>query len=329
MQTKRLSRSRSGWARGMHPVVAALAVAGIVLACGGGGGFGLAANTATPASTATPAFTATPSGPTIGSTTTRSADGMTLMYVPEGEFIMGDDFSERELPAHMVYLDAYWIDQTEVTNAMYSECVLQGGCISPNDVKSLTRKEYYDQAQFTNFPVIYVSWDKAAKYCEWAGARLPTEAEWEKAARGTDGRQWPWAPSDEYRTGDSGLSVEDWEYGAGNSIRDAATSCQQANWGNCMSDTSAVATFDKGKSPYGLYDMAGNVAEWVADYYEKNYYIQSPPNNPTGPSDGNERVLRGGAFNNLEFNVRAGVRSGVVPLAADYYIGFRCAQDVK
>jgi serine/threonine-protein kinase len=120
-------------------------------------------------------------------------DGMTLLYVPAGEFTMGsEDDSDDEKPVHTVYLDAFWIDQTEVTNAMYALCVKAGECNEPSSKSSSTRNHYYGNSEFDNYPVIYVSWDDADAYCSWAGRGLPTEAEWEKAARGENAFIYPW-----------------------------------------------------------------------------------------------------------------------------------------
>jgi len=120
-------------------------------------------------------------------------DGMVMLYVSAGPFTMGsDNGGANEKPAHTVYLDAYWIDQTDVTNAMYAKCVSAGACSQPASLRSSTRLSYYGNSQFDNYPVIYVNWNMADTYCKWAGRQLPTEAQWEKAARGTDGRIYPW-----------------------------------------------------------------------------------------------------------------------------------------
>ncbi len=239
----------------------------------------------------------------IGSTWTRPADSMVMVYVPEGEFTMGSNAgSSDEQPVHTVYLDAYWIDQTEVTNEMYTQCVGAGACQPPDDSSSYTRTSYYGNSQYGNYPVIYVDWNKANVYCEWAGGRLPTEAEWEKAARGTDGRTYPWG--------------------------NQAPGCSLANfWGasnGCIGDTSAVGSYPSGVSPYGPLDMAGNVWEWVADWYGETYYSQSPTSNLTGPASGQYRVLRGGSGASDEGDVRSADRNGYDPSLSDNDIGFRC-----
>lgn len=193
------------------------------------------------ASTETPAATTTPA-PGIGSISTRPSDGMKMMYVPQGEFTMGSDAgAPAERPAHTVSLDAFWMDQTEVTNAMYQLCVDAGACKPPVAKSSFKRHTYYGDPQYDAYPVMAVNWDSAKAYCEWAGARLPTEAEWEKAARGTDARSYPWGE----RAG-----------------------CSLTNTNGCQGDTSAVGNYEKGKSPFGIYDMAGNVAEWTADSFD-------------------------------------------------------------
>ena len=198
---------------------------------------GLATDTLTPTLTSTPTLTLTPTKtpvptatftptPGIGSTWARPADGMLMMFVPAGEFTMGsENGSTDESPIHTVTLDAYWIDQTEVTNQMYALCAQAGTCQPPEGTRSYTHSSYYGNPEYDNFPVIYVDWDMAKTYCEWAGARLPTEAEWEKAARGTDGRTYPWG---------EGLD------------------CNKANYFGCVGDTIAVGSYDDGKSPYGL-----------------------------------------------------------------------------
>jgi len=231
--------------------------------------------------------------------------GVTFVQVPAGEFLMGSSNQhegDEAKPQHPVYLDGYWIMRTEVSNAMYAHCVKTRVCEAPGNTKSNTRMQYYGDPKYDNYPVIYVSWYDALKYCTWLGGRLPTEAEWEKAARGIDGRDYPWGnqPDSQY----PGLDlrrVETW-------------------------DTTTVDEYLAGASPYGVLEMAGNVWEWVADWYDRGYYGKSPDRNPTGPDMGTDRVTRGGMI--LYYGVYITLstsRRAVTPEDEDYYIGFRCA----
>lgn len=237
--------------------------------------------------------------------------GVVMRLVPAGEFTMGSDEAAspmEEKPAHEVYLDAFYIDKYEVTNKLYKACVDEGTCDSPLDFSSATRSSYYDNPQFDNYPVIYVGWNMAKTYCEWRGAQLPTEAQWEKAARGTDTRTYPWGER---------------------------ISCDKANyWPKdeaCVGDTAQVGTYESNVSPYGVYDMAGNVMEWVADWYSLTYYSDSPDSNPLGPDSGSgeERVLRGGSWMSSDHHVRTDARQwpwnsfGHVP-HYNQDLGFRC-----
>jgi eukaryotic-like serine/threonine-protein kinase len=236
---------------------------------------------------------------------TSSIDGMVLVYVSAGSFQMGSNkgadtrASYAELPQHSVYLDGYWIDHTEVTNAMYARCVSTGSCIEPHGTSSWTRPDYYDNSLYLDFPVIQVDWNQASSYCQWAGRRLPTEAEWEKAARGNDGRIYPWGSQ--------------------------VPSCRLANYLSCFDDTNKVGSYTLGTSPYEALDMAGNVWEWVADWYSDTYYQQSPSSNPIGPSSGHDRVVRGGSWNFDEMYVRSAARGSETPVNKFGNLGFRCA----
>lgn len=212
--------------------------------------------TATPEPTATAMATATPALG-IGSSQAREVDGMTLLYVPPGEFAMGwRDGGPDAWPVHTVFLGGFWIDKTEVSSQQYALCVGAGKCKRPRVTQPSG-----------DSPVVDVSWRDADAYCSYVGARLPTEAEWEKAARGADGRLYPWGNKLE----NSKMSLFTWD-----------------------SKMPPVGSFPEGSSPYGVLDMAGGAFEWVADWYSPSYYAESPAENPKGPTTGKVHVIRGG-----------------------------------
>ena len=254
-------------------------------------------------------------------------DGMEKVYVPEGELQMGSDYGdEDEKPVHMVDMDAYWIDRTEVTNAMFADFVDDSGYITAAEQADSSR--VYDSENdaweimegadwmhprgasssidgLEDHPVVHVTWDDARAYCEWAGRRLPTEAEWEKTSRGPGGSTYPWG-----------------EY----------IDCSIANYWqgdeSCAGDmfTAPVGSYPQGASVYGAFDMAGNVWEWVSDWYAEDYYSESPDEDPQGPSTGETRVIKGGSWSIDPGNLRGAVRHGEPPTTFEPFIGFRCAE---
>jgi formylglycine-generating enzyme required for sulfatase activity len=230
--------------------------------------------------------------------------GVPMRLVLAGNFIMGSNSGYEEAkPAHTVYLDDFYIDKYEVTNAFYKACVDVGKCRPPNKTGSFTRDSYYGNSQYDNYPVIYVGWDDAKSYCQWRGIDLPTEAQWEKAARGTDGRTYPW-----------GENIDQ----------------TYANYNDNEGDTTAVGSYESGKSPYGVYDLAGNAWEWVADWYSDKYYLSTPLTNPPGPASGEFRVLRGGSWHDDGTIVSTSNRGwNQLEYFTNVDFGFRCAMDGK
>jgi formylglycine-generating enzyme required for sulfatase activity len=309
----------------LFPILMALAL--FVTACQMGGA--QAEPTAMALPTAFPTNTPAAVNPTAeadnggqaGDERVSPADGMAQAYIPDGTFRMGGmdtAASSDELPDHNVTMKAFWMDKLEVTNGMFTLCVQAGVCEPPQVFKSDTRDSYFSNPEFKDYPVVYVTWQQADAYCTWAGRRLPTEAEWEYAARGNDYRTYPWG--------------------------DDAPDSSRGNFNYYVGDTSRVGNFPAGASMFGVLDMAGNVTEWVHDFYDGNYYAQNVTMNPPGPGSRSayfQRVVRGGTYQDAFIDIRVANRSSVRGSnvnAADVYsedylgefspkIGFRCAAD--
>ena len=226
-----------------------------------------------------------------------------MVSVPGGEFTMGKTETGKPYsPEHKVTLKAFLIDRTEVSVAQYKACVDCGACKRPlRDGSNTGREPYYGNESFANYPAIYMTWPDAKAYCEGIGKRLPTEAEWELAARGTQGNEYPWGAT--------------------------APTKANANFDGAANDTMPVTDYDAGKSPYGALNMAGNVWEWVADSYDASYYASSPAADPKGPASSVVKVTRGGGFNSVADNLKTYVRISNTETAAFSYLGFRCAKD--
>jgi formylglycine-generating enzyme required for sulfatase activity len=243
-----------------------------------------------PEITALPESTSPP-GLESGSNWLRPADGMTMQSIPAGSIDLGSHSGEpNEEPVNSVTLDAYWIDRTEVTNLMYALCVNANVCQAPADTT------LYDNPEYGVHPVIYVNWYQALAYCNWAGARLPSEAEWEKAARGTDGRSYPW-----------GENLD------GNI----------ANYSRNLGGTSPVGSYPSGASPYGVLDMAGNVWEWTSSLTRSYPYVASDGREDLKASG--TRVFRGGSWDDNGFYLRSSERVEDDPASSSSDLGFRCA----
>jgi formylglycine-generating enzyme required for sulfatase activity len=292
-----------------------------------------------------PTDTPTPASPPAvaeaGQVWVSPIDGAEMVYVPAGEFIMGStdadvdsalaicneaqggicerNWFEDERPQHTVYLDAFYIDKTEVTNERFAHFVAETGYHTEAERqgwgwvwKGSSEGEKVTGADWLyphgpnssiedkmDHPVVLISWNDADAYCQWAGKRLPTEAEWEKAARSADGRMYPW-----------GEGID----------------CDHAQYDECDEETVPVGSKLKGVSPYGAMDMAGNVWEWVSDWYDPDYYSQSLGYNPSGPDYGGGRVLRGAAWFNIWLDLRCTNRHSTSPNLMFNDIGFRCAK---
>jgi len=224
-----------------------------------------------------------------------------MRFIPAGEFTMGNDEGDAESrPASLIYVDAFYIDKFEVTNKMYTECVSDGICRMPRLRGSSTRTSYYNNPNFANYPVLYVDWEMAKTYCKWRGARLPTEAEWEKAARGAeDERPYPWG---------------------------GTFDCGYANHSGCVGDTAAVNQYDRGQSPYGVYGMSGNVWEWTSSLY--SFYPYSATDGREDPDAPGKRIARGGSWNifgSSGGSIRIDTRFKLDPVYYGAYVGIRCA----
>ena len=228
-----------------------------------------------------------------------SLQEMSMAVVPAGEFIMGSQGGAAdEQPAHRVYVDAFLMDKYEVSVGQYAKFLEATSQEAPPDWNIM------NQPQHQKRPVVNIDWADAVTYCKWAGKRLPTEAEWEKAARGMDGRIYPW----------------------GNELPTQL----HANFGKKEWNNHAalvpVGKLEDGKSPYGIYDMAGNVWEWVSDWYDPNYYKNSPSQNPAGPSSAELKVLRGGSWGDTMDNLRSANPHIYEPMSQYHTVGFRCAK---
>ena len=267
----------------------------------------------------------TASSPVLGDSQIRPSDGMAMVYVPAGEFLMGSneedvDFALHqckecgtncqrryfsvEIPVHIVVLDSFWVDKTEVTNSQYQLCEAAGICDPPGC-------QGESQLGGADHPVVCVTWHQATEYCEWAGARLPTEAEWEYAARGAEGIRYPWG--DEFE---------------GTYLNYCDVNCTLSKRDEMFDDgyarSAPVGSYPRGTSWVGALDMAGNVWEMVADWNDE--YSPEKQFNPSGPSSGGRKVARGGSWHASPDHIRSTLRTHMGPDDFVDHAGFRCAQ---
>jgi formylglycine-generating enzyme required for sulfatase activity len=227
---------------------------------------------------------------------------------------------DDEKPQHKVYLNAYWIDNAEVTNVNFSKCLAAGVC-HPKvyETTATTFVPYPIHPDYQDYPALLYEFEPAADYCQWTGRQLPTEAQWEKAARGKDARLYPW--------GNALLDCTLANFYACDIIKNTDSTAPRCGYSiHCK--TTSVDDYLNGASPYGALNMAGNVWEWVADWYQADYYTNSPMNNPGGPTNGDFRVIRGGGAKSLSQELRVTERaSGAPEHYMDGQMGFRCALD--
>jgi formylglycine-generating enzyme required for sulfatase activity len=268
-----------------------------------------------PTATPTPAPTAPPT-PTPEPFITET--GSRMILIPEGIFLMGDDESEDRdrQPSHLIRLDAYFIDETEVTNGEYAQCEAAGACRPPASPNASYHTSYYGDPAFEDYPVIFVSWYDAEAFCQWRGGRLPSEAEWEKAA-GFDPIEgvrtlYPW--------GDV-FDGERLNFCDKNCPRDH----RDVTVDDGHRDTAPVGSYLDGHSPFGIYDMSGNVMEWVSDWYDPRFYEGSTDTNPLGPVEGQFKAIRGGSWLSPADETTVTIRDSFDPLVARTNLGFRCA----
>jgi len=244
----------------------------------------------------------------------KGKDGAPMVLIPAGPFVMGSNEGlPNERPEHTVTLKAFYMDRYEVTAGRY-QAFLESG---KQDIPSVQHDDAVSSLE--DRPAVGVTWNEAANYCQWAGKRLPTEAEWEKAARGTDGRRYPWGHMQPF--------VDIANYNRGIWVSEAITLVPVGSGLEGMSVRHGLK--EGGKSPYGLFHMAGNAAEWVNDWYDREYYQKSPDTNPSGPSTGEKRALRGGSWADLPTALRVTARFSAEPEFEDRTVGFRCAMDAE
>jgi formylglycine-generating enzyme required for sulfatase activity len=231
-------------------------------------------------------------GPIVG-TTMLWVDNSTLLFVPGGEFTMGG--GGADYPEHRVNESSFWIYRNKVTNRQYALCLQAGQCSNPTDPKGV---EALSDPLQRDMPVVGVNWDQSQAYCKWTQGRLPTEAEWEKTARGPDGNIYPWGT--------------------------AEPTCELLNFNGCVGKTSKIDAYPKGKSYYDALDTAGNVFEWVADWYDPNYYTTAPIQDPPGPTNGTQRSIRSSSYLSFPSDVPPAKRNYLEPEKYRADLGFRC-----
>lgn len=270
------------------------------------------APTTTPTSQPTPLPSPTPE-PLLSET------GSRMLFMPGGLFRLGNDQGESDQqPSRMVSLEPFYIDETEVTNGAYTQCVSAGACEPPATNRASFYPDYYGNPEYNDYPVLFVNWYQAQDFCEWRGDRLPSEAEWERAA-GFDPEQgvkstYPWGDSFE------GSRVNYCDTNCFRGDRDAA-------YDDGYSDTAPVGTYPEGRSPIGAYEMLGNVMEWTNDWYNRNYYTVAPDTNPLGPLEGFTKSVRGGSWLSARDELSVTARTFYDPNEVRANIGFRCAAD--